>query len=83
MIAMTREEHDRIEENEGPFTPGEAVDYLRRKRGIILTVTSLRQRRNRGTAKASRVLKRSSLWTKEELDVLEASPKTKLVPPED
>jgi len=82
MITMTHEEHNEIDDQK-LFTPGEAVEYLREKRGIILSVVSLRQRRLRGTAKASRVLTRSSLWTKEELDALKVSPRTKLVPSED
>lgn len=69
------------EEEKKVYIPSEAVRYLREKRGIIMSVGNLRQRRNRGTAKAKNVYDRTSLWTKEELDAIEPSPKTKRVPP--
>lgn len=81
MITMTREEN--AKNDEGPFFPEEAVEYLRRKHGIVMSVTALRARRLRGTTQAKRVSKRNSLWTKEELDNIKAAPQTKRVPPED
>lgn len=65
------------------YTPSEAVKYLAEKRGIYLSVTALRVRRNRKKAQASRVLGRTSLWTKEELDAIEPSKRgKKRTPPE-
>lgn len=72
MVVMERERMD--------FTPAEAVKYLREKRGIIMSVSALRQRRNRGTAKAEVTEgNRMSIWTKEELDRLPISPRTRVV----
>ena len=64
------------------FTPAEAVQYLREKRGIILTVASLRNRRRRNQDRAYRVLANNSLWTKEQLDNLKEFSHTKHVPPD-
>ena len=68
-----------MQEDQEIFLPAEAVEYLKNKRGIIISVAGLRQRRKRGTAKTARVGKRTSLWTKEELDAIQPSPKTKRV----
>lgn len=62
------------------YTPAEAVQYLREKRGIVFTVDGLRNRRRNKQAQAHRVLTSITLWTKEELDAIEPSRKTKRVP---
>ncbi len=64
------------------YTPAEAVEYLRKKRGIIFTVDSLRNRRRYKQAQAYRVLPRTTLWTRKELDAIQPSWKTKRVAPE-
>lgn len=61
MIAMTEE----------PYTPEEAVDYLREKRGITTSVGYLRVKRLRGGVQPGKKGKRISLWTKAELDALD------------
>jgi hypothetical protein len=66
-------------EMEQVFLPSEAIAYLKEKRGIIMSVANLRQRRKRGTAKAEHVGTRTSLWTKEELDAIQPSPRTRRV----
>ncbi len=84
MLAMQEKEEQERQEGEPPrFTPEQAVKYLREKRGIIISVPGLRQRRKRGTATTGEVYKRTSLWTKEELDAIKPSPRTKLVSPEE
>ena len=62
------------------YTPSEAINYLREKRGIIFTVDGLRNRRRNKGAQAHRVLVNNSLWTKSELDAIQPSWKTKRVP---
>jgi hypothetical protein len=61
------------------YTPGEAVRYLREKRGLIFTVDGLRNRRRHKQAHAERVLANTTLWTKAELDAIEPSKRTKRV----
>src|SRR5690348_4275054 len=61
-----------------PLTPEEAVEYLRDVRGILYSVASLRNLRRRGRAVSHGVKKRTTLWTKEELDAIKASPRTRL-----
>lgn len=79
-MTLDREEED-TERSEPPklYIPAEAVKYLQEKRGIVMTVAALRQRRKRGTAKQdkSRIYERTSLWTQEELDAIEPSLRTK------
>ncbi len=62
------------------YTPSEAVRYLREKRGIIYTVTTLRDLRLKGRATPSRILHRTSLWTREQLDAIKPTKRTKRVP---
>ncbi len=59
------------------YTPAEAVEYLKEKRGIIYGVASLRNLRRRGRATTGRILKNTSLWTQEELDAIQPSSRTK------
>lgn len=80
MIVMQNED---TTQDDRLFTPGEAVEYLRKKRGIVISVAALRARRLRGTNNASRVLNRTSLWTKQELDTIKPAPQTRQVVPED
>lgn len=61
MITMTEE----------VYMPDEAVKYLREQRGIRTTVGYLRIKRLRGGVQPSKKGKRTSLWTKAELDALE------------
>lgn len=68
-----------LEEDKELYLPSEAVEYLKKERGIIITVAGLRQRRQRGTASTGRVSKRTALWTREELDAIQPSPRTKRV----
>ncbi len=53
------------------YTPAEAVKYLAEERGIHLSVTALRMRRNRNKAHAAHVASRISIWTQDELNTLE------------
>ena len=68
-----------------PLPPGEAVKYLREHRGIIMSVQNLRQMRLRRLKRGkpmqdpARVFPRTSLWTKEELDNIPITWKTRLV----
>jgi hypothetical protein len=70
-----------------PLIPAEAVKYLREEHGIIMSVPSLRQRRGRALRRGTpiqdpdRVYDRTSQWTKEELDAIKPSSKTKRVNP--
>jgi hypothetical protein len=61
------------------YTPAEAVKYLQEKRGILITVPGLRQRRKRGTATTHRMTSRMALWTESELDAIVPSPRTRRV----
>ena len=61
------------------YTPAEAVIYLREKRGLIITVPGLRQRRKRGTATTQRMTPRIGLWTQAELDAIVPSHRTRRV----
>jgi len=79
LLMRDKEEQASHGDEQWLFTPEQAVKYLREKRGLIITVPGLRQRRKRGTAKTSQVYKRTSLWTREELDAIKPSPRTKRV----
>jgi hypothetical protein len=70
-------------DQEKVFTPAEAVEYLKRKRGIVYSVASLRNLRRHGRAQARHVIGSISLWTKAELDAIEPTARTKRVKPED
>jgi len=61
------------------YTPSEAVEYLRKERGLIYKVDSLRNLRRTKRAHAGRVLVNNTLWTKAELDAIQPSAKTKRV----
>lgn len=62
-----------------PLTPEEAIDYLRSERKIIYHVASLRNLRRRGQAKSKGVKRRTTLWTKEELDAIRPTRRTRRV----
>lgn len=61
------------------YTPSEAVEYLKEQKGISYSIASLRNLRRRGRATTHRILKNNSLWTKEELDAIQPSSRTKRV----
>ncbi len=69
------------------FTPAEAVEYLRNKRGLIYTTSGLRSIRFYKRASTHRVLRSGglsiSLWTKAELDAIQPTKRTKRVKPEE
>jgi hypothetical protein len=67
-------------EEQDLYTPSEAIKYLEESRGLIFTVDGLKSRRRRNKAKARRTLINNTLWTKAELDAIEPSRRTKLVP---
>jgi hypothetical protein len=67
-------------EDQDLYTPSEAVKYLKESRGLIFTVDGLKSRRRRNQAKAKRTLINNTLWTKAELDTIQPSGRTKLVP---
>lgn len=61
------------------FTPSEAVNYLKEKRGIIYQVSSLRNFRRSGKTVPKLKLINNALWTKAELDAIEPTSRTKRV----
>lgn len=71
----------------GVYTPSLAVEYLRRVHGIVYTVDSLRNLRrpertsNRADAKYRVV--NNTIWTREELDSIKPTSRTKRVEPEE
>ena len=67
-------------EDQDLYTPSEAVKYLKESRGLLFTVDGLKSRRRRNKAKARRTLINNTLWTKAELDAIQPSGRTKLVP---
>jgi hypothetical protein len=67
-------------EDQDLYTPAEAVKYLQESRGLILTVDGLKSRRRRNQAQAKHHLINNTLWTKTELDAIQPSGRTKLVP---
>jgi tetratricopeptide (TPR) repeat protein len=68
------------EEEQQIYTPSEALEYLREKRGIVFSsVASLRNLRRHGRAQAHHVLKNTTVWTKAELDAIKPSRKTKCI----
>lgn len=61
------------------FTPSEAVQYLKEKRGLIYQVSSLRNFRRGGRVVPKLKLINNALWTKAELDAIEPTSRTKRV----
>lgn len=68
----------------GFYTPQRAAEYLRRVRGLVYSTNSLRaiKRRKSKAVSAKTVLANNTLWTREELDAIEITSWTKIVPPE-
>ena len=65
------------------YTPSRAVEYLRRIRGIDFAVSTLRSIRRYNRANSKAQLINNTLWSKEELDAIEITPRTKRVEPEE
>jgi hypothetical protein len=65
------------------YTPAEAVEYLRKMRGILYSVDGLRNLRRRKRADAELKLGNNTLWTQEELDAIQPTPWTKRAPIEE
>ncbi|TMC20444.1 MAG: hypothetical protein E6J34_12655 [Chloroflexi bacterium] len=67
----------------GHYTPQLAVEYLRRVRGLDYAPSSLRSIRRFNRISSKIQFTNTTLWSREELDSLEPTSRTKRVEPEE